>query len=76
MNCIQRLLDVEHAVAQGDLVAAALETGAIAARIFEHGEDRLVQLQVEMQHARRRRLEAARGERRIDEARPRARRFR
>ncbi len=27
----QRLLDVEHAVAQGDLVATALETRAIAA---------------------------------------------
>ena len=72
----QRLLDVEHAMTQGDLVAAALETGALAARIFQHREDRLVQLQVQMQHARRRGFEAARGKRRVDQTRHTAHRFR
>ncbi len=69
MNCIQRLLHVEHAVTQRDLVAAALEARALAAGVLQHREDRLMQLQVQMQHARRRRLQAARSERGVDQTR-------
>jgi hypothetical protein len=61
------LLDVDDAVTQGDLVAAALQAGALTARIFEHGQDRLVQLEIEVQHTRRRGLQTARREPRIDE---------
>src|SRR5690606_18410654 len=58
------LLKREQSVSWHDLVATALES---ATRVFEHGEQRLMQLQLEMQDARRRSLETAGCQTRIDQ---------
>src|SRR5512138_2697334 len=63
------LLNREQTVLQSNFVAAAFQTRTIPASVLEHREDRLVQLEVEVQHARGCGLQAARCERGVDEPR-------